>query len=452
MKERKRIAEATAGRYRKAGKKEKGVILTEFGELTGFARSYAAMVLRNQGRVVSVSRKLRMRGDVGKKLPRRGRGATYDEPVVKVLVQVWRIMDYICGKRLAPVLGEMVERLLRHNELRCDAATSKKLAQMSAATIDRLLRPERQKYQLKGRSHTRPGTLLKHQIPMRTFNEWDEQQPGFLEIDLVGHDGGVIDSLHAFTLNAVDIASGWNSSTALKNKAQVWTLEGVEKIRAKLPFSLLGLDSDNGSEFINESLLNYCREHKITFTRSRPYRKNDSCFVEQKNYSVVRRAVGYQRFDTDAQLRLLNQLYESLDLYTNFFQPSMKLQSKERHGARVKKRYDKARTPYQRLLDSSFLKEETKQQLRERYRALNPAQLKRQLERLQRKLLATATSTALSRKRQSAQRSLAKPAVEMTRLRKATKNVASLKRLEKPGKKPPDFPTFPQPLLVTLKK
>ncbi len=414
MKERKRIAEATAGRYRKAGKKEKGVILTEFGELTGFARSYAAMVLRNQGRVVSVSRKLRVRGDVGKKLPRRGRGATYDEPVVKVLVQVWRIMDYICGKRLAPVLGEMVERLLRHNELRCDAATSKKLAQMSAATIDRLLRPERQKYQLKGRSHTRPGTLLKHQIPMRTFNEWDEQQPGFLEIDLVGHDGGLIDSLHAFTLNAVDIASGWNSSTALKNKAQVWTLEGVEKIRAKLPFSLLGLDSDNGSEFINESLLNYCREHKITFTRSRPYRKNDSCFVEQKNYSVVRRAVGYQRFDTDAQLRLLNQLYESLDLYTNFFQPSMKLQSKERHGARVKKRYDKARTPYQRLLDSSFLKEETKQQLREPYRALNPAQLKRQLERLQRKLLATATSTALSRKRQSAQRSLAKPAVEMT--------------------------------------
>lgn len=435
MKERKRVAEATAGRYRKAGKKEKGVILNEFGELTGFARSYAAMVLRNQGRVVQVNRKLRVRGDVGQKLPRRGRGATYDELVVKVLVQVWRIMDYICGKRLAPVLGEMVERLQRHNELRCDAATGQKLARMSAATIDRLLRPERQKYQLKGRSHTRPGTLLKHQIPMRTFNEWDEQQPGFLEIDLVGHDGGVIDSLHAFTLNAVDIASAWNSSTALKNKAQVWTLEGVEKIRAKLPFPLLGLDSDNGSEFINESLLNYCRDHKITFTRSRPYRKNDSCFVEQKNYSVVRRAVGYQRFDTDAQLRLLNQLYESLDLYTNFFQPSMKLQSKERHGARVKKRYDKARTPYQRLLDSSFIKEETKQQLREGYRALNPAQLKRQIERLQRKLLATATSTALSRKRQGAKRNATKPAVEMTRLRKATNRVGSLKRLEKSGKK-----------------
>jgi hypothetical protein len=306
---------------------------------------------------------------------------------------------------------------------------------MSAATIDRLLRPERQKYQLKGRCHTRPGTLLKHQIPMRTFSDWDEQQPGFLEFDLVGHDGGVIDSQHAFTLNAVDIASGWNCSTALKNKAQVWTLQGVEKIRAKLPFQLLGIDSDNGSEFINQALYDFCQQHKITFTRSRPYRKNDSCFVEQKNYSVVRRAVGYQRYDTDEQLDLLNQLYEVLDLYTNFFQPSMKLQSKERHGARVTKKYDQARTPYQRLLDSSFITEETKRQLRARYRLLNPAQLKRQIERLQRKLLATVVSTALTRKRQSAKRSAAKPAVEMTRSRKATKNVASLKRLEKSGKK-----------------
>jgi len=435
MKERKRIAEATAGRYRQAGKKEKGTILNEFVALTGFVRSYAALVLRNQGRVVQVNRKLRVRGDVGKRLPGRGRGATYDEQTVKALVQVWRIMDYICGKRLAPVLGEIVERLLRHNELRCDATTSQKLARMSAATIDRLLRPERQKYQLKGRAHTRPGTLLKHQIPMRTFNEWEEAQPGFLEIDLVGHDGGVLDSLHAFTLNATDVASGWTSSTALKNKAQVWSLAGIEKIRAKLPFSLLGLDSDNGSEFINETLFNFCQEHKITFTRSRPYRKNDSCFVEQKNYSVVRRAVGYQRFDTDEQLRLLNELYEVLDLYNNFFQPSMKLKSKERHGARVKKQYDAARTPYQRLLDSNYISEESKAQLRARYRLLNPAQLKRQIEKLQQKLLATAVSTTRTRQRQRANHEARKPAVEMTRARKATKSVASRKRLEKSGKK-----------------
>ena len=435
MKERKRIAEATAGRYRKAGKKEKGAILNEFVELTGFARSYAALVLRNQGRVVQVNRKVRVRGDLGQQLPRRGRGPTYDEHTVKALVQVWRIMDFICGKRLAPVLAEVVERLLAHNELRCDAATTKKLARMSAATIDRLLGPERQKYQLKGRTHTRPGTLLKHQIPMRTFSDWDEQRPGFMEMDLVGHDGGVIDSHHAFTLNAVDIASGWNSSTALKNKAQVWILAGVQKIRANLPFPLLGLDSDNGSEFINETLYNFCDEQHITFTRSRPYRKNDNCFVEQKNYSVVRRAVGYQRFDSEPQLRLLNELYERLDLYTNFFQPSMKLKSKERYGARVKKQYDQARTPYQRLLESSAIKEETKQQLRARYRLLNPAKLKRQIESLQQKLLATVVSITSTRKRETVKRRGSKPAVEMTRLRKAPNRGASRKRLEKPGKR-----------------
>jgi len=176
----------------------------------------------------------------------------------------------------------------------------------------------------------------------------------------------------------------------LKNKAQVWSFAGLQQIRAKLPFSLLGIDSDNGSEFINESFFTYCQKEKITFTRSRPYRKNDSCFVEQKNYSVVRRAVGYQRCDTDEQLRLLAQLYEPLDLYTNFFQPSMKLKSKERHGARVTKKYHQARTPYQRMLESSFIDEQTKQQLRQRYQLLNPAQLKRQLERWQRKLLAPA--------------------------------------------------------------
>ena len=434
MKERKRLAEATAGRYRQARKKDKGVILNEFVEATGFARSYAALVLRNQGREVQIG-KARVRGDVGTRLSRPGRGVTYDEQTVKVLVQVWRLMDYICGKRLAPILGEIVERLLRHNELRCDAGTAKKLGRMSAATIDRLLRAEREKSQVKGRGHTRPGTLLKHQIPMRTFSEWDEAQPGFLEIDLVGHDGGVIDSYHAFTLNATDIASGWNSSVAIKNKAQVWILEGIKKIQAKVPFSLLGLDSDNGSEFINEALYSFCQEQQITFTRARPYRKNDSCFVEQKNYSVVRRAVGYQRFDNEVQLVLLNQLYELLHLYNNFFQPSMKLQSKERHGARVKKTYDQARTPYQRLLDSSFIKEETKTQLRARYYLLNPAQLKRKIERLQQKLVASAAGTVLDRKGQNVTGRSNKSAVEMTRSRKATKSLASRKRLEKSGKK-----------------
>ena len=435
MKERKRIAEATAGRYRRVRKKQKTIILNEFVELSGFARSYAALVLRNHGLVVRVSPKLRVRGDVGKKRSRPGRRPDYDESVVKGLLKVWRIMDYICGKRLAPVLGEMVELLDRRGELKCKAETRRKLGRMSAATIDRLLRPQRKKYQLKGRAHTRPGTLLKHQIPLRTFSDWDEQRPGFLEIDLVGHDGGVIDSLHAFTLNATDVATGWTVCVALKNKAQVWSFAGLQQIRGKLPFSLLGIDSDNGSEFINESFFRYCQDEKITFTRSRPYRKNDSCFVEQKN-SVVRRAVGYQRCDTDEQLRLLAELYVPLELYTNFFQPSMKLKSKERHGARVIKKYDQARTPYQRLLESSFIDEQTKEQLRQRYQLLNPAQLKRQLERWQRKLLATAARPRCSQRRLTTKRRAAqRPAVEMPRLRKATKSVASLSRLEKSAQK-----------------
>jgi hypothetical protein len=251
----------------------------------------------------------------------------------------------------------------------------------------------------------------------------------------VGHDGGTIDSLHAFTLDATDIAITWTSLVALKNKAQVWTFEGLQRIRAKLPFPLLGIDSDNGSEFINATFFRYCKDEQITFTRSRPYRKNDRCFVEQKNYSVVRRAVGYQRCEGDEQVRLLNQLYAPLELYTNFFQPSMKLQSKERHGARVKKKYDQARTPFRRVLESGFIDEQIKDALRRRYELLNPAQLKRQIERLQRKLTATALSNTRASKRSAATRRAAKQAVEMPPPRKATKNVASRRGLEKSGQK-----------------
>src|SRR5574341_148161 len=388
MKERKRIAEAAAGRYRRGRKKEKTAILNEFVELTGFARSYGALVLRNHGRVVTVNPQLRVRGDAGKRLRPPGRRADYDEQVVKVLIKVWRIMDYICGKRLAPVLAEIVERLERRGELKCAPEVIQKLSRMSAATIDRLLRGERKKYQLKRRAHTRPGTLLKHQIPLRTFSEWDEQRPGFLEIDLVGHDGGVIYSLHAFTLNATDVATGWTVCVCLKNKAQVWSFAGLQKIRAKLPFPLLGIDSDNGSEFINESFFRYCQDEKITFTRSRPYRKNDSCYVEQKNYSVVRRAVGYLRYDTVEQLGIINELYGYLRLYTNYFQPVMKLIEKTRIGSRIRKKYDKPKTPYQRILESSHVhvEKENKEALRREYAKLNPAELKRHITGLQIKL------------------------------------------------------------------
>jgi hypothetical protein len=222
---------------------------------------------------------------------------------------------------------------------------------------------------------------------VRTFAEWDQRQPGFVEIDLVGHDGGVAEGDYCQTLDLTDVASGWTETQAVFNKAQVWVFEALQLIRGRLPFALKGIDSDNGAEFINHQLLRYAQQERITFTRGRAGKKNDGCFVEQKNYSVVRRAVGYARYEGRAQLQLLNELYALLRLYTNFFQPVMKLLSKERHGAKVKKTYDRPRTPYQRLCDSGVLSPQAKRQLRRQYATLNPAELKRQIGQLQSRLL-----------------------------------------------------------------
>ncbi len=235
----------------------------------------------------------------------------------------------------------------KHREITLDALTRQKLRAISAATIDRLLAPARRRFALRGRAGTKPGTLLKHQIPIRTFAEWNEALPGFMEIDLVGHDEGETSGDFCQTLDMTNVASGWTETAAVINKAQVWVFEALKAIRARLPFPLLGVDSDNGAEFINGHLLCYCQQEKLTFTRGRAGNKNDGCFVEQKNYSVVRRAVGYARYDSPEQLRLLNALYAQLRLYTNYFQPVMKLVSKERIGAKVRKRYDAPQTPYQ---------------------------------------------------------------------------------------------------------
>ena len=215
----------------------------------------------------------------------------------------------------------------------------------------------------------------------------------------MGHDGGTAAGDYCQTLDLTDIATTWTETMAVRNKAQTWVFAALKKLRKNLPFPLLGIDSDNGSEFINKYLMDYCKEEKLSFTRSRPYRKNDNCFVEQKNYSVVRRAVGYGRYDTEAQLALLNELYATLRLYTNFFQPTMKLKSKERVGSKVTKRYDEAQTPYQRVLAAPQVSEADKQRLRARYKTLNPAALKRKLMRLQDQLLQSTASLKPARQR-----------------------------------------------------
>jgi hypothetical protein len=276
--------------------------------------------------------------------------------------------------------------LVRFEEIALKHDQREKLLRISPATIDRLLAPERRKYRLKSRPTTKPGTLLKHKIPIRTFTDWDDKRPGFMEADLVAQDGGFpsSDVLHSLTLT--DVASTWTEVRALKSKARRWVLEALQDIRTSLPFPLLGIDSDNGGEFINHELLAYCEAHHLTFTRSRAYRKNDSCFVEQKNYTVVRQAVGYARMDSDEQLACLKELYRSLNLLTNFFQPSMKLLEKTRSGSKVTKVYDTPQTPYRRLLADSRINRATKRTLTTLYRTLNPAALRRDISRCQSRL------------------------------------------------------------------
>lgn len=385
MKEKKSVTREITKAYQKASKKEKKGILDEFVRLTGYNRCYASAMLKNYGKKTRISSQVVLMSDPSLKA-KRNYTKTYGDKVKLVLITIWFILDCICGKRMKPVLGEVIDRLQHHGEIELDEDTHQKLLRISASTIDRLLREERKKLTLKGRSLTKPGTLLKNQIPIRTFSEWDEGRPGFVEVDLVGHDGGNGRGEFAQTLDVTDICTGWTETQAVRNKAQKWVFEALTDIRRRLPFQLLGIDSDNGGEFINHHLVGYCKEQKLTFTRSRSYRKNDGCYVEQKNYSVVRRAVGYLRYDTEQELKVLNELYPFVRLHTNFFLPSMKLLQKTRIGSKVFKKHDEPKTPYQRVLDSPQISKEDKEKLKKIYSSLNPAALKRKITRLQQKL------------------------------------------------------------------
>lgn len=394
MREKQAVTKQLALGYRRASKREKGETLDWLVELTGYNRSYAARVLRQRAKPKVVGR-LRDGGvevilvedeRTKRRKRRRSRPRKYGKEVLVTLEKIWMICDCICGKRLAPYLSEIIPVLERWGELEIDEEVRAKLLEVSPATVDRLLAPVKKRYQLRARSKTKPGSLLKNQIPIRTFSEWDEGRPGFVEVDLVSHDGGNSRGDFSQTLDLTDVCTGWTETRAVKNKAQVWVFAALQEVRERLPFELLGLDSDNGGEFINAHLVRFCDENKITFTRSRPYRKNDSCFVEQKNYSVVRRAVGYWRYDSEEELAVLNELYDYLRLYTNFFQPVMKLLEKTRVGSKVRKRYDRAKTPYRRVLESPFISREAKEELEQEYAKLNPVELKREIIRRQDRL------------------------------------------------------------------
>ncbi len=358
-------AAALRPRYRVASRVEKARLLTEFCRLAKRHRKSAIRLLR-QPPVQST--------------PRPGRPPAYGPEVVALLKVVWEASDYLCGKRLAPFLPTLVEALERHRVIQVPPMLRPVLLRISAPTIDRLLRPHRRAHP-RGLATTSPShPALAAQVPVRTFGEWQEVRPGSLQADLVGHCGESTEGFYLASLVAVDVATGWTDCQAVWGKGHHRVSAGLYEIRRRLPMPLRELHTDNGSEFLNHILVPYCRQERIHFTRGRPWRKNDQAYAEQKNWAIVRRLIGYDRYTSHAALARLNTVYNVLRLYWNFFQPLRKLTAKVRHGARVTKRYDRAQTPYQRLLASGILTDAQRQAFTARYRELNPVALRAQIQ------------------------------------------------------------------------
>ena len=368
LKSKNELLEAVRPRYLKASKFEKQKILDEFTSATGYHRKHAIRVLKNK---VQVQNHLKGKSKTFQPI--------YRGDVVQALEQVWEIYGHICSKRLQPFLPEAIRVLERCQEIQLSKDAKELLLKISSASIDRCLRPIRIK-RPQGLSTTKPGSLLKSLIPVRTFTQWDEQRPGFLEIDLVAHCGNTTEGQFLCTLTCTDLCTGWTEVTGLLHRSQAAVSEALRQMRQRLPFPLLGIDSDNGGEFINDLLYQYCLAEKITFTRSRPYQKNDQAHVEQKNWSVVRHTVGYDRWETEPELALLECVYDDLRPYINFFQPSLKLIAKERIDNKTFKRYDPAKTPYQRVLERKDVSFEAKARLAHFYLQLNPAELRRRID------------------------------------------------------------------------
>jgi hypothetical protein len=359
-----------APRYQLASHAQKSVILDEFVAATGYARKYAIRVLTRPPLPAPAQ-------------IRRPRLPQYGAAVQAALEVAWAAVNFVGAKRLVPFLPALVPILERHRHLTLTEEVRTQLLALSPATADRLLRPARRIEHPHGISTTKAGALLKRQIPVRTFADWDEGLPGFLEADLVAHCGSHPDGAFLATLVMTDVATGWLECQALLYRSQDQVLQGLRRARQLLPFPLLGLDTDNGGEFITNELVAYCAEEQISFTRGRAYHKNDQCFVEQKNGAVVRHFVGYERFEGEQAYRQLVELYRALRLYVNFFQPSLKLKEKRQTGKTVQRIYLPAQTPFERLCAASVLSDEVRARMEVIFVALDPLRLLEQIGQLQ---------------------------------------------------------------------
>ena len=375
---RQELITAVATRYREGSKRDKTLILDEFVRVTRHHRKHALRIL-GSGRAGVDARPVK---------PRR---RVYDEAVSQALIVLWEASDRICGKRLKPLLPLLIESLTRHGHLKLDSDVESKLLQVSASTIDRILAPARSAGK---RRQARRPPAVRGQIPVRTSGGWDDPLPGFMEVDLVAHCGGSAAGRFNHTLTLTDISSGWTECVALAVRDSSLIVQGLESLCSAMPFPLLGIDTDNGGEFINDGVLEFTKRHGVEFTRSRPYQKNDQAWVEQKNGSVVRRLIGYGRLSGLAAAESLSRLYSSSRLFVNCFQPSFKLLKKERVGARVRKTYSPPMTPAARLLSSEHVADSSKGRLRAVLASLDPLRLLDEIRTMQRHLASLAAGTA----------------------------------------------------------
>jgi hypothetical protein len=375
MQSRHELTKSVLPRYLAADKIGKGRILDEYCANTGYPRKYAIAKLKKYQYTDDLSHKVAGRHE-------RKRKKVYDAAVRAGLAPLWEAADNISSKLFHPYLPELLRVMKTHKEIELDPAVEEKLLAMSHGTCANLLDEIREYKKKKLQGTTKPGTLLKSQIPLRA-GPWQESKPGYAEIDLVAHCGESAAGEFAFTLDFTDIATGWIERRAVLGRPQERTHAALNDIKKELPFRLLGIDSDNDSTFINHELWRWCNAEQITFTRSRPYKKNDNAHIEQKNWTCVRKVFGYVRIDTPAQVKLMNGLYcGPLRAYTNFFKPVMKCIEKKRVGAKIVKRYDRPRTPYERVVESADVPEAKKRELRAIYAALNPVALRREIDRM----------------------------------------------------------------------